>query len=99
MSCTYEGLTGTAFAAHIHGLTPPGTNAPVIVPLTATGGTSGAITGGGTLTNPTQVQAMLDGLTYVNLHTDMSPGGEIRGQIAGGDAFSASDCVRIVNVR
>ncbi|MHC4235423.1 MAG: PQQ-dependent sugar dehydrogenase, partial [Planctomycetota bacterium] len=29
VSCTYEGLVGTTFAAHIHGLAPPGINAAV----------------------------------------------------------------------
>jgi hypothetical protein len=57
---------------------------------------AGTITGGGTLT-AVQVQGMLDGLTYVNLHTDLIPGGEIRGQVEGGEAFGASDCVRIQN--
>lgn len=92
VSCTYNGLAGTTFAAHIHGFAQPGINAPVIIPLTATGAMSGVITGGGVLT-PAGVQGMLDGLTYVNLHSDLHPGGEIRGQIAGGEPFSASDCV------
>lgn len=92
VSCTYQGLTGTANNAHIHGLAPPGVNAGVIVPLTQTGGTSGAITGGGVL-SPALVQGMLDGLTYVNLHSTFKPGGEIRGQIAGGEPFSAEDCL------
>lgn len=93
VSCTYQGLTGTATAAHIHGLAPPGVNAGVIVPLSITGGTSGAITGGGVLT-PAQITGMLDGLTYVNLHSTVSPGGEIRGQIAGGEPFAAEDCIK-----
>ena len=40
---------------------------------------------------------MLDGQTYVNLHTDVFPGGEIRGQVAGGEAFRASDCIRLLS--
>jgi hypothetical protein len=92
VSCTYQGLTGTANNAHIHGLSPPGVNSGVIVPLTQTGGTSGSITGGGVL-SPELVQGMLDGLTYVNLHSTFKPGGEIRGQIVGGEPFSAEDCL------
>ena len=53
------------------------------------------VTGGGTLT-PEQVEGMLDGLTYVNVHSDLHPPGEIRGQIAGGGSFSASNCVQLV---
>jgi hypothetical protein len=98
VGCTYEGMSGVTMASHIHGLVPPGTNAPVIVPLVETGDRSGTITGGGTLT-PVQIQGMLDGLTYVNLHTDLFPGGEIRGQVVGGEAFSASDCVLVVRHR
>jgi len=92
VSCTYQGLTGNANNAHIHGLAPPGVNAGVIVPLTQTGGTSGIITGGGLL-SPERVQGMLDGLTYINLHSTVNPGGEIRGQVAGGEPFSAEDCL------
>jgi glucose/arabinose dehydrogenase len=92
VSCTYQGLTGTATAAHIHGLAPPGVNVGVIVPLSITGGSSGAITGGGVLT-PALVAGMLNGQTYVNLHSNVSPGGEIRGQIAGGEPFAAEDCL------
>lgn len=31
------------------------------------------------------IRAMQNGVTYVNVHTDLYPGGEIRGQIKGGD--------------
>ncbi len=98
VGCTYEGLSGPAIAAHIHAAAPPGTNAPVIVPLMAIGGTSGTVTGGGTLT-PARLQAMLDGLTYVNVHTQLYPGGEIRGQIVGGEAFFADDCAQVLRRR
>ena len=66
--------------------------------LMAIGGASGTITGGGTL-SPALVQAMLDGLTYVNLHTALRPGGEIRGQVVGGEAFFASDCAQVLRRR
>ena len=98
VGCTYQGLSGPASAAHIHGPAQPGTNAGVIVPLMAIGGTSGTVTGGGTLT-PALVQAMLDGLTYVNVHTTLRPGGEIRGQVVGGEAFFASDCAEVLRRR
>jgi hypothetical protein len=66
--------------AHIHGLAPKGMNAGVIVALQTTGGTSGEFSGVGTLTDE-QAQGMLDGLTYINVHTFQHPGGEIRGQV------------------
>jgi len=80
VSCTYSGLLGNATAAHIHGLAPPGTNAGVIVGLTVSGGTTGTVTGGGTL-SPANTAGMLAGQTYVNVHSSLFPGGEIRGQI------------------
>lgn len=77
---TYMDLLANANAAHIHGLADFGENADVIVPLIVSGGTTGTVTGSGTL-SPDLVAGMIDGLTYVNVHTDMFPGGEIRGQI------------------
>jgi len=43
------------------------------------------------------VQEILEGSTYVNLHTAAFPGGEIRGQIAGGEGFRASDCIEVLS--
>jgi hypothetical protein len=80
VSGSYAGLTGTATAAHIHGPASAGVNAGVIISLTASGGTSGTITGGGTL-SAGNITNMVSGLTYLNLHTTSSPGGELRGQI------------------
>ncbi len=94
VGCSFENLVGSPLAAHIHGPAAPGANAGVIVPLTVHAA-SGTITGGGTLTAG-QVDAMLAGLTYVNLHTDVFPPGELRGQIVGGEAFAASDCIEVI---
>lgn len=77
---SFSGLTSNASAAHIHGLAGPGVNGGIIVGLTETGGTSGNVSGGGTLT-PAEITGMLNGLTYINVHTTMNPGGEIRGQV------------------
>ncbi|MCI0538678.1 MAG: CHRD domain-containing protein, partial [Verrucomicrobiales bacterium] len=77
---TYSGLSAAATAGHIHG---PGTAeqaAGVLVPFPNVSGTSGTLTGALTL-DATQLTALLDGLTYVNIHTSNNPGGEIRGQI------------------
>jgi len=80
LNCTFSGLIGTANNAHIHGLAPVGTNTGVILPLSFTAATSGTITGNGIL-SAVNAQGMIDGLTYVNLHSTFRPGGEIRGQI------------------
>jgi len=80
ISGIYQGLMGNAIVAHLHGPAPAGMNAAVILGLSQTGGTSGEISGSGTLTSA-QVQDMLNGLTYINVHTTVFPGGEIRGQV------------------
>ncbi len=81
----YGGLSGAAQAAHLHGpATVEGTAGVLIdlAPFTGSGfGSVGFLRGGLTLTD-SQLAAVVDGLTYVNIHTAMHPGGEIRGQVA-----------------
>ena len=77
---TFSRLTGKALAAHIH-LGRPGAAGPVAVPL------CGPCVSGvhGTKKLAAKVRlALLSGGTYVNVHTARNPGGEIRGQVAGG---------------
>lgn len=80
----YGGLSGPAQAAHIHGpATAEGTAGVLIdlAPFAGGGfGRAGFLRGGATLADA-QVAAVADGLTYVNIHTAMHPGGEIRGQV------------------
>jgi Cu/Zn superoxide dismutase len=78
---TFEGLSGDALAAHIHGPAGVGENGGVVASL-GTAGTppKSPIEGKATLTDE-QVKAVLDGKTYVNVHTMQNKGGEIRGQI------------------
>lgn len=81
---TYQGLSGVATASHIHGSADATHNAGVFTNLgTFNGGaygTSGNLSGTVVLP-PTQLAALVDGLTYINFHTAANPGGEIRGQI------------------
>lgn len=74
---TYEGLTGPAGAAHIHGPADPGGNAPPVVPFPSA---ASPITGTATLTDA-QIADLKAGKWYVNVHTAANRGGEIRGQI------------------
>jgi CHRD domain len=74
---TYEGLTGPAAAAHIHGPADPGANAPPVVPFASA---ASPITGTATLTDA-QAADLAAGKWYVNVHTAANRGGEIRGQI------------------
>jgi len=73
----YEGLTGPAAAAHIHGPAESGASAGVVVPFATA---VSPITGTATLTDA-QVAELQAGKYYVNVHTAANRGGEIRGQI------------------
>lgn len=84
LNITYRRLSSTAVAAHIHGPAGRAGSAGVIVNLQGLNGgafaPSGSLAGSQPLTAE-QLAALLDGLTYVNIHTEPYPGGEIRGQI------------------
>ena len=81
---TYRGLSGVATAAHIHGPATASQNAGILVSLVPFNG--GAFGSNGTLSGSValtldQLKPIIDGLTYVNIHTPNHPGGEIRGQV------------------
>ncbi len=71
---SYDGLTGDATAAHIHGPAAEDENAPPMVPLDPIMDGSGDIT-------DDQIGTIQDGKAYVNVHTAAHPDGEIRGQL------------------
>lgn len=90
ISCQFQGLSSAYTASHIHGPAPVGVNASVrwgFVGTTAgwvfgSGNTSGTITNflvtGITATDVTNLNA---GLFYVNIHSTLFAGGELRGQL------------------
>jgi hypothetical protein len=80
---TFSGLTGAAAAAHIHGPGEGGIAAGVLqafvgFPAAAAGTYSGSLYVDGV---KIQENELLNHRYYVNIHTAMFPGGEIRGQI------------------
>ena len=75
---TYSGLTGPAKAGHFHGPAVAGANAGVA--LGFTGSVESPVKGSATLT-AAQIDDLLAGKWYVNLHTTANPGGELRGQV------------------
>lgn len=82
----FGGLTGPAVAAHIHtgrGGDAGGIAVPLCGPCTnPESGTANV--------NATQLSALQNGGTYVNVHTAMNAAGEIRGQIGVTASFKAS---------
>jgi hypothetical protein len=77
-SVSYQDLLGTISAAHFHGPAPVGVNTGVQV-----GSTIGPspLTGGPVVLSGSQASDLLAGLWYFNIHTNLHPGGEIRGQV------------------
>lgn len=80
---TFSGLSGNATMAHIHGPGEPGINAAIMqnfvgFPLTGAGTYSGTLLIDGVRFIESD---LLAGWYYVNIHTALRPGGEIRGQI------------------
>src|SRR5438094_3205807 len=82
----FTDLTGVPVAMHIHSPAPPGHEAGVLTNLSgfnmpAADPTKGGLIQG-SLDYPTSsVADLLAGLAYINLHTPLNPGGEIRGQL------------------
>lgn len=82
------GLSGVATGMHIHAPAAVGVNGPILVPLTAPTflvlNSSGSLLIGGVNVAPPSTSflgQLQSGLAYVNIHTTLNPGGEIRGQL------------------
>jgi hypothetical protein len=73
---SFGGLEGTESIAHVHGPAPAGTGAGVVFNLPA-----GSPKVGSSPLTAGQIADLQAGLYYVNIHSDLCPGGEIRGQI------------------
>ena len=79
---SWSGLLATASASHIHGPGGVGTNAPVLFPFTGVpAATAGAIPEQVFSITAAQVTMLFQGFLYMNVHTSVFPGGEIRGQL------------------
>ncbi len=81
----FTNLVGPSIAAHFHGPAGYNENGPVQIGFAGfpLGVTSGSYQNSYILTQEQEIQ-LLDGLWYVNIHTNDFPGGEIRGQMAEG---------------
>jgi hypothetical protein len=77
---TFSNLSGAPNAAHFHGPATPAQNAGIQVTITDL--TSPSV--GNAVISEAQEADLLAGLYYVNYHTAMCSGGEIRGQVIAG---------------
>tara|TARA_R110002072_G_scaffold101524_6_gene223567 strand:+ start:36714 stop:37622 length:909 start_codon:yes stop_codon:yes gene_type:complete len=73
---TWTGLTGAPTAMHFHGAATPNQNAGVQINT----GVAGPPVNGAMVISAGQASDLLAGLWYLNLHSSLFPGGEIRGQ-------------------
>jgi hypothetical protein len=88
---TASGLSGAANGVHFHE-GAPGVAGPVVLNLTSTIelNADGEFRASGTMATPAGfADALRAGDIYVNIHTDLNPDGEIRGQVTLDEAFSA----------
>ena len=78
ISYTVDSLTSQETAAHFHFPAPPGMNAGVRITLPPGSPKNGCETPALTEQDITE---LFTGLWYINIHTTVNPGGEIRGQV------------------
>ncbi len=76
----FNNLQGTQSGAHIHAPAAIGVNTGVAIGFPNVGGNSGTISGSAAIT-ATQIGQLRQHLGYINVHSSMFPGGEIRGQL------------------
>jgi CHRD domain len=74
---TFSGLSGPSIGIHLHGPGEPGKNAGIVLPFNFVLSPAKL---SATLTD-SQAADLMAGRWYVNVHTELHPGGEIRGQL------------------
>lgn len=77
----FNGMTSAQTLSHIHAPAAIGATAPVIINFGTVGGTSGTISGSGSITQG-QLNQIRAGQGYINVHSSNFPNGELRGQLA-----------------
>jgi hypothetical protein len=82
----FTDLTGVPVGMHIHSPAGQGTNAPVLVDLhglnrPAADPSKGGFIQGDVAYPTNSIANLLAGLNYINIHTPLNPGGEVRGQL------------------
>ncbi len=81
----FTDLSSPVTGAHIHGPADQSANAGVLYAFHTLPGFDASASAGGFSGNlaidPTDVNSLLTGFTYINIHTESNPGGEARGQL------------------
>ncbi len=77
---SWSGLSGPATGLHFHGPALPGMTAGVQVNIGLISGLMSPSIGNDTISDAQEAQ-FLAGQWYINLHTQLNPPGEIRGQV------------------
>ncbi|MFQ5971512.1 MAG: CHRD domain-containing protein [Alphaproteobacteria bacterium] len=73
-------MSGPLTGVHFHGPAPSGEATGITLDIGEVSGLDNPLNGSATLT-PEQAADLMNGLWYVNLHTELNPPGEIRGQL------------------
>ena len=84
----WQNLLGATTAMHFHGDAPIGVNAGVQINVGAISGLVSPSIGMAPITD-LQEASIINGLWYVNIHSTVHPGGEIRGQVVPAPASAA----------
>ena len=79
----FDGMSSAAIAAHIH-QGSPGQRGPIAFQLSVSKRADGLV-GGGVRLAADEIQTLRDGGYYVQIHSEASPGGELRGWIRGSE--------------
>ena len=78
---SFSGLTGPATGGHMHAPATPTNSAGIMVPFSGVPSATAGIISGQALLTQDQITNIINGLCYVNIHTTLNSGGEIRGQV------------------
>src|SRR5262245_60863587 len=78
---SYSALAGTESVAHFHGPGAPGQSANIVVNVTPSPSPVGSPKNGCAVLDKDTIKNLRKGLLYFNVHSDVAPLGEIRGQV------------------